>query len=226
MGIFDRMSRLIKGSANAKIDKMTDPAKELEQLILEMEEEIRKGRAETTKMMATQKRMAARIVELGKQSAVWSERAEAAVRAGDDELAKQALERRQETEEQLAEARHEEKEAARYAQDLQDSLKRNDARLREIKMKKGTIKAKVANRKGVDVSAEALDEFDRISGKVDDAESEVEAEAELADELGGQAKDEETEAKFVALAKKGGGDVDDRLAALKKKMAEKTEEKE
>src|SRR5678815_1414576 len=198
MGIFDRMSRLIKGSANAKIDKMTDPAKELEQLILDMEKEIRKGREETVKMLATQKRMAARIVELQKQSATWNDRAETAVRAGDDQLAKQALERRQETEEQLAEARQEEKEAARYAMDLQESQKRNEARLREIKIKKGTIKAKVANRKGVDVSAEALDDFERIAGKVDDAENEVEAEAELADELGGEAKDAETEAKFVA----------------------------
>jgi len=221
MGIFSRMSRLIKGSANAKIDKWSDPAKEIEQLILEMEQEIRKGREETAKMMATQKRAAARIGELEKQSATWSERAEQAVRAGDDDLAKQALERRMEAEERLAEAREEEKEAARYARDLQDQLKRNDARLREIKVKKGTIKAKVATNKGVDVRAEAFDEFERVAGKVDDAESEVEAEAELADELGGERKEAEVAAKFVALEKKGGSAVDDRLAALKEKMKEK-----
>jgi phage shock protein A len=223
MGIFSRFSKMVKSNVNAKIDKATDPAKEIDQLILEMEGELRKGREETQKMMASEKRCTARVAELEKQSQVWTERAEAAVRAGDDGLAKQALERRISVEEDLAGAREELKETQQYVADLHDSLKKNTERLREVKMKKGTIKAKVATHKGGDVRAEALDEFERVAGKVDDEESQVEADAELASEMSSQARDSEVERKFVEMEKKGGtgSAIDDRLAALKAKMEKK-----
>ena len=39
MGIFGRMKRAVKSKANAAVDKMIDPAKELDMAILELEEQ-------------------------------------------------------------------------------------------------------------------------------------------------------------------------------------------
>lgn len=219
-GIFGRLSRLIKGSAGAAVERGVNPAKEIEQLVLDMEDELRKARGETTRIMASRKRAAARIVELEKESALWTERAEKAVRAGDDELAKLALQRRVETDEKLAEAKREEREASDYAAKLQASLKAIEGKLKDIKMRKGTIKAKVQSQRGVEVRAEAFDEFDRMAGRVDDSESAVDAEAELAAEGRTEEKDAHVERKFAALERKGGpsSEIDERLAALKKKM--------
>jgi phage shock protein A len=223
MGIFDRMSRLIKSNVNAKIDKVRDPAKEIEQIVLDLEEEMKKNRAETAKIMVSEKRLTARLGELEKQAATWNERAEMAVRAGDDALAREALERKIHTEQELAEAKEEAAEAKRYASEMREALKTNEARLKEIKMKKGAIKAKVATTKNVEVSAQALDEFERVAGKVDDSEAEVEAHDELAELSRQSAKDAAVEEKFREIERKGtgGGELDQRLAALKAKLGTK-----
>jgi phage shock protein A len=221
MGIFDRMSRLIKSNVNAKIDKVSDPAKQLDQIVLDLEEELRKNRGETAKIIVTEKRLTARLGEIEKQVATWNERAEMAVRAGDDALAREALERKIHAEAELAEATEEAKEAKRYAEDMREALKANEARLKEIKMKKGAIKAKVATTRNVDVSAQALDDFERVAGKVDDSEAEVEAHDELAELSRESARDAAVEEKFRAIERKGtgGGELDARLAALKAKMS-------
>jgi phage shock protein A len=228
MGIFDRMSRMIKSNVNSKIDKHRDPAKELEQIVLDLEAELKKNQAETAEIMATEKRITARLPMLEKQIQLWGERAEAAVRAGDDELAKEALIRRGQAEETLVEAKEESVEAKKYALQMQEALKANHAKLREIKMKKGAIRARVATSKNVEVSAEALDEFERVAGKVDDSEAEVEANDELAELTHESARDAQVEEKFRAMEKKGaaGSAVDDRLAALKRRMAPPPEKKQ
>ena len=37
MGIFNRVRRLVSSNVNAAIDKMSDPAKEIDQLVIDME---------------------------------------------------------------------------------------------------------------------------------------------------------------------------------------------
>ena len=219
-GIFGRLSRLIKGRAGAAIERTIDPAKEIDQLVLDMESEMRKARAETTGIMATRKLAAARIVELDRDSVLWSERADKAVRAGDDELAKLALARRTEIDQKLAEANREEREAAAEASRLQTSLKALEGKLTRIKLRKGTIKAKVQSQRGAELRANSFDEFDRMAGRVDDSESAVEAEAELAGEGRTEEKDAHVARKFAALERGGGpsSEIEERLAALKKKM--------
>ena len=59
MGIFDRVSKLIKSNTNSAIDKMQDTSKEVEQLVVEMEDQLRKARLETQKGMAAEKLSAA-----------------------------------------------------------------------------------------------------------------------------------------------------------------------
>jgi phage shock protein A len=218
MGILDRMSSLFKSNVNAAIDKVSDPGKQVEQLILEMEEQERLARGETVTAKATQKRAATRITELEKEVRRWTERAEAALNAGDEGLARSALERREAIEADLLEARREHKEAAQYAEELEAALAKLGARVREYRMKKGTIKAKASMGKRhttVDSSTDAFDDFQRMSDKVEDGEAAVEAEAALAD-LSTTEKDAEVEQKFKKLA--AHSSVDDRLAALKKKL--------
>ena len=217
MGIFDRVSRLIKSNANSAIDKMQDTSKEVEQLLVDMEEQLRKARVETQKGMAAEKLSAARVVETEKAAADWGRRAEDALRAGDEALAKEALEKQRETEETLVLCRREQAESAATSRAQREALKKLEGQLREAKMKKGTIQAKVNLAKNQDLSTSSLDEFERMSDKVDDGENRLEAERELSLALddGGE-KNAALEEKFKALPASGA--VEDRLAALKKKM--------
>ena len=138
------------------------------------------------------------------------------MRAGDDALAKEALRRKAEKEAERGETQKSLQEQGVYADQLAQALKALEARLKDIKLRQGTLRAKArANKKGAPLSAKtsAFDDFDRMAGKIDT----VEAEAGLDEELGGRsAESVVAERKLNELAAQS--TVDDALAELKKKL--------
>src|SRR5262245_28140296 len=91
MGILDRLSSWVKSNVNAAIDKMTDPGKEIEQMIVDLDEQLRRARQEVTAALTEEKRLKQKLEALAKDSVEWNQRAERAVLASDDQLAKEAL---------------------------------------------------------------------------------------------------------------------------------------
>jgi phage shock protein A len=216
MGILGRLSSLIKSNVNDAIDSMQDPAKGIDQMVRDMEESARQARTEVAQCIAGEKRLGKRVADLEGEAADWGKRAEMAVRAGDDELAKEALRRKGEKEAERAETQKALQEQGVYADQLTQALKALDARLADIKLRQGTLRAKARNNKtGSPLSGKssAFDDFDRMAGKIDT----VEAEAGLDEELGGRsAESAAAERKLNAMASQSS--VDDALAELKKKL--------
>ena len=216
MGILGRLSSLIKSNVNDVIDSMQDPAKEIDQMVRDMEESARQARTEVAQCFGEEKRLQKRVVDLEAEAAQWGKRAETAVRAGDDELAKEALRRKAENEAERGETQKSLQEQGVYADQLAQALKALEARLKDIKLRQGTLRAKArANKKGAPLSAKtsAFDDFDRMAGKIDT----VEAEAGLDEQLGGRsAESAVAERKLNELAAQS--TVDDALAELKKKL--------
>ena len=89
MGILGRLSSLIKSNVNDVIDSMQDPAKEIDQMVRDMEESSRQARTEVAQCLAAEKRLQKRVIDLEGEAADWVKRAETAIRAGDDGLAKE-----------------------------------------------------------------------------------------------------------------------------------------
>ncbi len=216
MGILGRLSTLIKSNVNDAIDGMQDPAKEIDQMVRDMEDSARQARAEVAGCLGEEKRMQKRVEALDAEIKTWTDRAELAVRSGDDSLAKEALRRRGEKEAERAETQKNLQEQGVYVDQLATALKALEARVKDVKSRQGTLREKARAAKGVSPlsgKTSAFDDFDRMSGKIDA----VEAEAGLADELEGRsAASLAAERKLDAMAT--GGAVDDALAALKKKL--------
>ena len=216
MGILGRLSSLIKSNVNDVIDSMQDPAKGIDQMVRDMEESARQARTEVAQCIAGEKRLQKRVVDLDGEAADWGKRAETAVRAGDDELAKEALRRKAEKEAERAETQKALQEQGVYVDQLTAALKALDARLADIKLRQGTLRAKArANKKGSPLSGKtsAFDDFDRMAGKIDT----VEAEASLDEQLGGRtAESAAAERKLNEMSAQSS--VDDALAELKKKL--------
>ena len=216
MAILGRLSTLIKSNVNDLIDGMQDPAKEIDQMVRDMEESARQARTEVAQCLAAEKRLQKRVTELDGEAAEWVKRAELAVRAGDDALAKEALRRKAEKEAERVEAQKAVQEQGVYADQLTQALKALDARLADIKLRQGSLRAKArANKKGSPLSGKtaAFDDFDRMAGKIDA----VEAEAGLDEQLSGRtAESAAAERKLNELAAQS--TVDDALAELKKKL--------
>jgi phage shock protein A len=216
MGILGRLSSLIKSNLNDVIDSMQDPAKEIDQMIRDMEDSARQARTEVGQAMGAEKRLQKRVADLEGEAADWVKRAETAVRAGDDALAKEALRRKAEKDAERAETQKAVQEQGVYADQLTQALKALEARLKDIKLRQGSLRAKArSNKKGTPLSPKtsAFDDFDRMAGKIDA----VEAEASLDEQLGGQtAESAAAERKLNELASQSS--VDDALAELKKKL--------
>src|SRR4029077_18098956 len=148
MGILGRLSSLIKSNVNDAIDSMQDPGKEIDQMVRDMEDSARQARTEVGQSMAEEKRLGRRVADLDREIAEWQARAETAVRAGDDALGKQALVRKAEKEAERAESKKAAQEQAVYADQLEAALKALDARLKDIKLRQGTLRAKAKASRG------------------------------------------------------------------------------
>lgn len=240
MGLFDRFSKVISSNMNALLDKAEDPKKSVELLIEEMREQIRRGRQEVVSAVAAEKRLRSKVDELDQQIDKWQRRAELAVKAGDESLAREALlfKKRLIEERDRAEALRAEQRG--QALRLKDDLERAQAKLKELESKKGTIVARYqqaragggAEALGADGSGPTpFEELRRIEDKMERAEAESEAMDEARDILkkptGSKLSEDELEARFADLEggdtpsagnAPGEDDVDEELQALRKKF--------
>src|SRR4051812_50159878 len=98
MGILGRLSTLVKSNVNDLIDGMQDPAKEIDQLVRDMEDSVRQARGEVAQCLAEEKRLGKRVNDVGAASQRWEEHAMRAGQGGDDAPAKEALKRKGEKE--------------------------------------------------------------------------------------------------------------------------------
>ncbi|MEK3882041.1 PspA/IM30 family protein [Paenibacillus sp. PL2-23] len=92
MGIFKRMKDMTKASMNEVLDKLEDPVVMLNQYLRDMESEIHAAEVTVAKQMANERRMKQRLEDSTRHAADRESKAEAALRAGQEELARKLLE--------------------------------------------------------------------------------------------------------------------------------------
>ena len=221
MGIFGRMKTLLKANVNDLTSKAENPEKVLNQLILDMEDQLRAAKLQVRDTIADQKQLEKKLQASMESSREWERKAMIAVEAGEDDLARAALQRKQEADDHATEhqAGLERQKAA--ADQLKVALRGLAGKIEEAKRKKAVLLARakkaeltktLASTQGVATDSSAFDSFERQAGKIEDMEAEVAATAEISDTL----QNEELESKFRGLEDDHGAD--DALAALKRKM--------
>jgi phage shock protein A len=222
MGIFSRLGTLIKSNLNDLISRAEDPEKMLTQVLVDMQQQLVEAKKSVAIAIADEKKLQKQYnMELDK-SKDWERKAMLAVRAGNDDLARQALTRKQEHE-NIASQFQQQWIAQKAAVDkLKDALRLLANKIEEAKRKKNIL---IARKKRAEAQNQiattmqglgdtsAFDTFERMSDQINMLEAEAEAGAELAGEISGSS----LESQFLAL-EAGGADADDDLAELKAKM--------
>lgn len=228
MSFISRIRRGIKAKANAAVDKMTDPERELDMAITELEEQHRSAIKELIGYKATAKQMEQDIEKYQARITTWEKRAMDAVKAGDDELARTALKEKKLAEAEIVKITRDRDEAAGYAIELNRSRKTAETKLRILKLKKGTMAQQIAQARSGNTSAfghddEVWDRFARAEERIEDEAIQTEVDAALAgEEADGSPLSISDSLDAPAL---GAGDPDDALAALKEKMAAQAAQK-
>lgn len=225
MGIFKKVKGAVSSKANAAIDKMSDPAKEMDMILLDLEAQRTIAIKELLSYKASAKAMDQSLEEQKTRAEAWEKRAMIAIKNGDDSLAKECLQRKRRCEVERASIKRDQNEAAGYAAQLNNSRKELDTKLKMLKLRKGTIAAQLASTRsgGSDPfseSNELFDKLDEAEQRIDDEIFEQEAAAELESEEDGNAALEAALFKAsqdpAVIDPEGEGDP---LAELKAKMA-------
>lgn len=223
MGIFSRLGTLIKSNINDLITKAEDPEKMLSQVLLEMQQQLVEAKKAVAVAIADEKKLQKQYVAETDKAKEWERKAMVAVRAGDDNLARQALGRKQEHENISTQFQQQWIAQKQAVEKLKDALRLLNNKIEEAKRKKNILIARkkraeaqqqIANTMQGLGDTSAFDTFDRMAERIQLMEAEAEAGAELAGELSGDT----LESKFLQLEQGPGGSDDDALAELKAKM--------
>jgi phage shock protein A len=217
MSFLGRISDLISANVNAMLDRAEDPEKMANEYLRQLTNELYEARTAVAASMADETRLEQRRVAAQAEAEAWQSRAEAALRAGDEELAKAALNRKVQAQKLADEYRQQETAQEEQVDALQNALVQLETRIAEVKAKKELIIAK-KNRARTQEALQrtaasigqlsALDKLDKLEEKVDDRLARADAMAKL--------ESDSLEARFKDLDKEQA--VDSELAELKRKM--------
>ena len=224
MGILDRIRTVLKSNINALISKAEDPEKMLNQLIIDMNEQLLEAKKQVAMAIADEKKLERQMLENRSQGEDWEKKAMLAVKAGKDDLAKEALLRKQEYDGYAASFQKEFESQHASVEQLKDALRQLSGKIEEASRKKNLLIARakraeaqkqIQQTMGSLTAGSSFDTFDRMAEKVD----QIEAEADAMKELGEVTADQKLEDKFKEL-ESSDSSADKMLEDLKAKMGQ------
>ena len=223
MGIFSRLRTLIASNVNDLIGKAEKPEKMLNQLIIEMNEQLIESKKAVALAIADEKKLEREKDNQFAQSKEWERKAMLAVNNGKDDLAREALLRKQEYDNAGAEYQKQWEAQKTSVASLKESLRELQNKIDEAQRKKNLLIARAKRAEAqqkiqdtistVSGNKSAFDAFDRMAAKVDHMEAMADASKELED----FSNNNDLEKQFKAL-EKSDTNADMMLLELKEKM--------
>ena len=233
MGILTRIFNLFRATTSDLLDKAEDPGKMIKQMISDLEAQKKKAKEQMTEALALQKRLERDTEKEHQEAEKWEQKAILAVQNEKDDLAKEALTRKNE---HLRRALDFEKQLEMHrnnADSLKESYQTMEDKIDEIKRKQGllSVKQKQAEaQENIYKTIEGLGDTSGIMDTIERAEEKVEnlqARAEAYQEISMESGQESLEKKFKELEHES-PDMEMELLELKKRATlpvseEKTE---
>lgn len=224
MGIFDRLSTLIKSNLNDLISSAEDPEKMLNQIIVDMRNQLARAKQQVAAAIADEKRLKDQADAEFKLADDWDRRAMLAVQEGRDDLAKQALMRGQEHLEHAQQLAMTWEQQRTETEKLKQSLRDLNDKIEEAKRKKNLLlarqrraeaQARISQTMSGLSEKSAFEAFARMEEKITTNERRLQAAQEIDEEFSGDRLANE----FKQLERSAGGaSADAQLLELKQRM--------
>lgn len=217
MGLFDRLSRVVRANLNDMVSKAEDPEKMLEQAVSDMQEDLVQVRQAVARAIAEQRQTEQKYSKDQSEANKWEQRAKLALSKGDETLAREALKRKKDCTETAAILKNQLDQQTVQVDSLRKNLIALESKISEAKTKKNMLvarsRAAKANEQiqktlGSINTSSSVDAFERMEEKV----MQLEASSQAIGEITGS----DMERQFAAL--ESGSDVEDELALLKAQM--------
>mmetsp|Transcript_21038 Transcript_21038/g.34797 ORF Transcript_21038/g.34797 Transcript_21038/m.34797 type:complete len:319 (-) Transcript_21038:188-1144(-) len=225
MNLFDRFTRVAKANLNSALKSLEDPEKILNQAVEDMQTDLVKVRQSYAEITATQRRLLKQKEQADALAQDWYQRAQLALQASNDGLAKEALTRRQQQLDEATNLQDQIDVQAASIDKLYEGMQMLESKIMESKSKKEQMIArartasstqKVNDMLGGITGKTSMDAFTRMEEKVEALEAAAEVSAEMGS-IGGNAlpgsAGSSIENQFKAL--EASSSVDDELQKLK-----------
>jgi len=225
MGFLQRLWRLIKANINSLLKKTEDPEKILEQAVSDMQEDLVKMRQAVAQAIASQKRTERQANQAQSTAEEWKKRAQLALEKGNEDLAREALTRRQNYQQTADSLNGQLSQQNQVIDKLKSDMRKLESKISEAKNKKDMYIARARSAEatqrvneflqGVNTGS-SLSAFEQMEERV----YEMEASAEASQEMG----QDDIEQQFAALEQ--GSNVDTELSEMKQQSQASSRQKE
>jgi phage shock protein A len=142
MGMLDRVGTLLRANINDLLDRAEDPEKMIKQLLQDMENQLIQVKTQVAAAIADEQRLKERWQQNEQQSEEYQRKAELAIRKGDDDLAKEALARRNTFMQTAQGFKEQYEDQARQVETLKDALNKLESKIQEARTKKDLLIAR------------------------------------------------------------------------------------
>jgi phage shock protein A len=140
--MFERVGMLVRANINDLLDRAEDPEKMIKQLLQDMENQLIQVKTQVAAAIADEQRLKERWQQNQQQADEYQRKAELAVKKGDDELAKEALSRRNTYLQTANGFKEQYEDQARQVEQLKDALQKLESKIEEARTKKDLIIAR------------------------------------------------------------------------------------
>jgi phage shock protein A len=224
MGLFDRLSQLLRSNINDLISRAEDPEKMLNQILVDMRGQLVKAKQQVASAIADETRLRDQTDGEYRQAQEWENRAMLAVQEGRDDLAKQALVRQSEHFQHAQQLEATWQAHRLETEKLKNSLRDLNDKIEEAKRKKNLLVARQRRaqaQKRITETMSSLSEksafeaFARMEERIEQNERLLKATTEIDEEVSG----DRLRSQFQQLERGAASStVDARLLELKQKM--------
>jgi len=142
MGLFDRLSTLLRSNINDLISRAEDPEKMLNQILVDMRSQLAKAKQQVATAIADEKRLRDQADAEYRQAQDWEKRAVLALQENREDLAKQALMRQGEHMSHAQQLEQTWESHRLETEKLKNSLRDLNDKIEEAKRKKNLLVAR------------------------------------------------------------------------------------
>lgn len=189
MGIFRRIGDVLKSNINDMIDKAEDPEKMVKQIIIDMQQELNKSTQALGKAVSSERIAQKQYEDSARKVTEWENRAKAALEAGDEELAKKALQNKVKADKDTQQYKEMYDTISQQTEVIRTQVDVLKSKLEEAKSRQAMLIARsqmadtqknLAKSAGGFDSSSASEKFDRMEEKIMRKEAEAQAFSEIA----------------------------------------------
>jgi phage shock protein A len=201
MGVFDRISNILRAKVNNAIDDVENPIELLDQKIRDMEESLNNAKLSSAQILGNVHEIEKKMEISEKDSKDWDNKVRLAMNKGDEELAKKALQKKLDADKSYSSLKTSYEDARAKAEAVKTKLRDLEQEIEQTRRYRDEAAARFNNAEATGKVNEILANVDTKNNRInmDDIERKIQKKEAYAEGLGELRNDTSLEDEFKKL---------------------------